>query len=86
MAGNKKKKGPPGEQEAPRSREELQQEVLELREKYTNATQYIRQKVNQLLTVMGTAELKPEELDDATLIELDPIGIVSDSFRRSCGT
>ena len=54
--------------------------MLELREKYANATQYIRRKVNQLLTVMGTAQLRPEELDDATLIELDPIGIVSDSF------
>ncbi len=80
MAGDKQKKKSSGPQEGPRSREELQQEVRELREKYANATQYIRRKVNQLLTVMGTAQLRPEELDDAILIELDPIGIVSDSF------
>lgn len=60
--------------------EELQREVRELREKYARAQQYIRQKVNQLLTVMGTSPLRPEELDDETLIELDPISIVSDSF------
>ena len=41
---------------------------------------YIRQKVDQLLGVLGTIPLKPEELDDKTLVELDPIGIVSDSF------
>ncbi len=80
MADDKRKKRPAREQEESRIREELQQEVRELREKYANATQYIRRKVNQLLTVMGTAQLRPEELDDATLIELDPIGIVSDSF------
>jgi PAS domain S-box-containing protein len=80
MADDKRKKRPAKGQEALKSREELQQEVRELREKYANATQYIRQKVNQLLNVMGTAQLRPEELDDATLIELDPIGIVSDSF------
>ncbi|MCW8900144.1 MAG: ATP-binding protein [Gammaproteobacteria bacterium] len=43
---------------------------------------YIRDKINQLLDVMGTFPLKPEELDDKTLIELDPIGIISDSFKQ----
>lgn len=43
---------------------------------------YIRAKVDQLLTVMGTLPLRPEELDDDTLIELDPIGIVADSFAQ----
>jgi PAS domain-containing protein len=43
---------------------------------------YIRYKVNQLLTVMGTLPVRPEELDDATLIALDPIGIIADSFRQ----
>jgi len=65
-----------------KSREELLQEVRELRRQYATATHYIRQKVNQLLKVMGTSPLKPEELDDATLIELDPISIVSDSFAQ----
>ncbi len=62
------------------SREELIREVRELREIKAKCTLYIRQKVNQLLSVMGTAQLRPEELDDKTLIELDPIGIVSNSF------
>ena len=82
MANDKQKKKPLKPQDESRTREELQQEVGEQREKYANAMQYIRRKVNQLLTVMGTAQLKPEELDDATLIELDPIGIVSDSFQQ----
>ena len=63
-----------------RTNEELLREVRELRKKHARAQQYIRQKVNQLLTVMGTSPLRPEELDDETLIELDPISIVSDSF------
>jgi PAS domain S-box-containing protein len=47
---------------------------------------YIRDKTNQLLEVMGTAPLRPEELDDHALIELDPIGIVTDSFKQIIGT
>ena len=43
---------------------------------------YIRAKTNQLLSVMGTLTLKPEELDDETLLTVDPIGIVSDSFTQ----
>lgn len=43
---------------------------------------YIREKTNQLLKVMGTLPLKPEELDDATLISVDPIGIVTESFAQ----
>lgn len=47
---------------------------------------YIREKTNQLLEVMGTIPLKSEELDDRALIELDPIGIVADSFKQIIGT
>lgn len=43
---------------------------------------YIRDKVDQLLAVMGTLPLRPEELDDDTLITLDPIGIIAESFRQ----
>jgi diguanylate cyclase (GGDEF)-like protein/PAS domain S-box-containing protein len=46
------------------------------------AFDYIRAKVDQLLTVMGTLPLRPEELDDETLVELDPIGIIADSFQQ----
>ena len=31
---------------------------------------------------MGTLPLRPEELDDETLLELDPIGIVADAFAQ----
>ena len=60
--------------------ERLLRENAELTRKYSTATQYIRDKVNQLLTVMGTSAIKPEELDDKTLLETDPVGIISNSF------
>ncbi len=41
---------------------------------------YVREKINQLLNVIGTVPLRPDELDDDTLIHLDPIGIISDTF------
>jgi len=49
---------------------------------YFKAIQYIRAKVDQMLTLIGTLPLRPEELDDRTLIDLDPIGIVTESFRQ----
>ncbi len=57
-------------------------DAAELRLQHEHAIRYIREKTNQLLTVMGTAPLRPEELDDDTLIAVDPIGIVADSFRQ----
>jgi len=48
----------------------------------SEAFTYIREKINQLLEVMGTFPLKPEELDDKTLIALDPIGIIAASFKQ----
>ncbi|PLX48472.1 MAG: hypothetical protein C0613_10645 [Desulfobulbaceae bacterium] len=62
--------------------DELEQENRKLRCRHGAAISYIRGKVDQLLEVIGTVPLRPEELDDATLISLDPIGIVSESFRR----
>lgn len=41
---------------------------------------YIRSKVDNLLSAIGTNTLKPEELDDQSLIEFDPIGIVTETF------
>lgn len=41
---------------------------------------YIRDKVNQLLLMMGTRPLDPSELDDNALLEIDPIGIIAESF------
>lgn len=49
-------------------------------ERYRSTILYIRAKVDQLLTVMGTLPLNPDELDDETLIALDPIGILAESF------
>lgn len=43
---------------------------------------YIRLKTNHMLTVIGTLPLAAEELDDATLLTVDPIGIVTESFRQ----
>lgn len=61
---------------------ELVRENRVLRRNHAVAADYIRRKVDQLLAVIGTVPLRPEELDDATLISLDPIGIVTESFRR----
>ncbi len=77
--GNKDKKTSGSAHDDP---ELLRQEIEELRGRYAVAVRYIRQKVDQLLKVMGTSPLKPEELDDATLIDLDPIGIISSSFKQ----
>ena len=49
-------------------------------ERERQAFAYIRQKIDQLLSLMGTVPLRPEELDDQHLLTLDPIGIVADSF------
>lgn len=59
---------------------ELQKENLELKEANSRYVRYIRDKVNQLLQVMGTLPLNPEELDDNTLLDFDPIGIVAVAF------
>jgi len=80
---NQGRKDDPGEKkikELSAEIEQLRQENTALKGETEKAFRYIREKVNQLLLVMGTAPLKSEELDDNTLIELDPIGIVSDSF------
>ncbi len=54
----------------------------ELREKERTTVTYVRRKIHQLLLVMGTLPLRPEELDDQTLLDLDPIGIIADSFAQ----
>jgi signal transduction histidine kinase len=47
---------------------------------------YIREKVNQLLDVMGTKPLREEELDGDTVQEFDPLGIIFESFRHILST
>lgn len=68
------------DKQSPENYQRLLAENKELRAKYENTVVYLRQKIDQLLLVMGTLPLKPEELDDSTLIELDPIGIIATSF------
>lgn len=58
----------------------LRRENTELSASRQKAYDYIRDKVNQLLIVIGTKTLKPEELDDNSLVEFDPIGIVAEAF------
>jgi hypothetical protein len=43
---------------------------------------YIREKTNQLLKIMGAECLQTQDLDAQTLIELDPIGTIADSFSQ----
>lgn len=50
--------------------------------KHKIALRYIRQKTNQLLDVMGTLPLLPDDIKDETLLEIDPIGIISDTFAQ----
>ena len=61
---------------------ELLLENRTLHQSNETACHYIRQKINQLLLVIGTIPLRPEELDDATLLQLDPIGIIAESFTQ----
>jgi PAS domain S-box-containing protein len=67
----------------------LRQEVALLRstnEQLTasllNSRSYIRAKVDQLLGIMGSNPLKQEELDDNSILEFDPLGIIFESFRH----
>lgn len=71
------------------SRAELQAEIANLRRVNTEleaslqrSNRYIRDKTNHLLNVMGTSQLREEELEDDTLQEVDPLGIIFDSFRH----
>lgn len=60
----------------------LRCENRELQRRYDATTGYLRAKVDQLLSLMGTLPLAPEELDDEHLISVDPIGVVTESFRQ----
>ena len=61
---------------------EMQRELVAMQQRAGAATGYLRDKINQLLQVMGTLPLEPEELDDETLFSLDPLGIISDAFAQ----
>lgn len=61
---------------------DLERENKKLREANRRYTEHIRAKVNQLLQVMGTLPLRPEELDDDTILDFDPIGIIAGTFEK----
>ena len=60
----------------------LRQENTRLRSTQQETFAYIRAKVNEMLRVVGTRTLKPEELDDRSLLEFDPIGILTKTFEH----
>lgn len=49
---------------------------------HARTTDYLRKKIDQLLVVIGTIPLRPEELDDNSLLGIDPIGIIAESFTQ----
>ncbi|HBI14937.1 MAG TPA: PAS domain-containing sensor histidine kinase [Desulfobulbaceae bacterium] len=57
-------------------------EVWRLQEENAGFARYIREKTNQLLQVMGTEPLRPEEFEDRELLNLDPIGIIAGSLEQ----
>lgn len=65
-----------GESEA----EQLATENKQLRERQFKQVEYIRSKTNQLLMLMGTLPIRPDEFDDDNLIESDPIGTIANAF------
>ncbi len=62
--------------------EALREENDRLRRDRDRALAHIRAKVNQMLEVMGTVALRPEELDDSNLVDLDSIGILGEAFSQ----
>lgn len=60
----------------------LYAENARLAEINREAFDYIRRKANSLLEVVGTKRLRPEEMDDYSLIGFDPIGIVAQTFQH----
>lgn len=61
---------------------QVKEENARLRARLAGKSAYIRRKVDQMLTVMGTQPLRQEELDDDTLVDLDPLGILVNSFKH----
>lgn len=56
--------------------------IAALKARNEELTRYIRAKTDRLLEVMGTVPLHADELDDDTLLSIDPIGIMADSFEQ----
>jgi two-component system phosphate regulon sensor histidine kinase PhoR len=60
--------------------DQISKENTLLRERQFRQIEYIRNKTNQMLMLMGTLPLRPDELDDDSLLEVDPIGTMAEAF------
>jgi len=60
----------------------LRHENEQLRIQLSLKNAYIRDKLNELLDVMGTKSLREEELNDDMLLYMDPLGIIFKSLRH----
>jgi len=60
--------------------DQISRENTLLRERQFKQIEYIRSKTNQMLMLMGTLPLRPEEIDDDALLEVDPIGTMAEAF------
>lgn len=61
---------------------QLRSENQDLRSHRSLLFDYIRRKTDHLLQVIGTTPLRADELDEEVLLDIDPIGIVTDSFEQ----
>lgn len=60
----------------------MSEKPLHTEEQNARLVGYIREKINDMLQVVGTAAIRPEELTDDMLIDMDPIGIITESFSQ----
>ncbi len=60
----------------------LREENARLQASNSELYGYIRHKVDDLLSIIGTKTLKPEDFDDLGLVEFDPLGIISNAFEH----
>lgn len=58
----------------------LRQENARLRRREADLLGYLRSKIDNLLKLLGTFPLRPDELDDEHMITFDPIGIITETF------
>lgn len=58
----------------------LRQENERLRQREADLLSYLRNKIDNLLKLLGTFPLRPDELDDEHMITFDPIGIITETF------
>jgi signal transduction histidine kinase len=60
----------------------VEERTKELKSFTDKTNRYLRKKTNQLLGVIGTFPFKKEEFNDASLMDMDPLGIVANSVEQ----